>query len=200
MSWTASLPFKGHFCHPTDVFKSIIGNRVRPLSVHYFHIQRLQAHYSVQSVSVPHHWWIWRGFWRPYSYHGLTPSYIICWELCPCFQWLWFTFPNQCHKSSTDWATAHWNAVISASIHLNKKNSSPYWTKALEPTLTVLPAPTLVIEFCWLSIETTQFYLRGTSCTCCAKFTLRIDHNTFSWSVELEITSTLAILLFLPTR
>ena len=31
----------------------------------------------------------------------------------------------------------------------------------------------------WLSIETTQFYLRGTSCTCCAKFTLQIDHNNF---------------------
>ena len=83
-------------------FQCIIGNRVRPLSVHYFHVQRLQAHYSVQSVFVPHHWWIWKGFWRSYSYHGLTPSYIICWELCPCFQWLWFTFPNQCHRFSTD--------------------------------------------------------------------------------------------------
>ena len=46
-------------------FQCIIGNRVWPLSVHYFHVQRFQAHYSVQSISLPHPWWIWKGFRRP---------------------------------------------------------------------------------------------------------------------------------------
>ena len=51
-----------------------------------------------------------------------------------------------------------------------------------------------------LALKRRNSTLRGTSCTCRAKFTLRIDHNSFSWSAELDITSTLAILLFLPTR
>ncbi len=41
-----------------------IGNRVWPVSVYYFHLQRLQEHYLVHSISLPHHWWIWKGFWR----------------------------------------------------------------------------------------------------------------------------------------
>ena len=83
----------------------IIGDRVWPVSVYYFHLQRLKAHFSVQSISLPHHWWIWKGFWNPKSYHGLTPRCKICWELFPCFQWFWFAFANQCHRFSTFWAT-----------------------------------------------------------------------------------------------
>ena len=59
-------------CHSKVIFVSnryfqcIIGNRVWPVSIYCFqHVQRLQAHYLLQSVSLPHYWWIWKGFWRP---------------------------------------------------------------------------------------------------------------------------------------
>ena len=58
--------FQRSFLSCNRWFQCIIGNQVQePLSVHYFHVQRFQAHYSVQSISLPHPWWIWNGFRRP---------------------------------------------------------------------------------------------------------------------------------------
>ncbi len=57
--------FQRSFLSCNRWFQCIIGIRVRPLWVHYLHVQGFQSHYSVQAISLPHQWWIWKGFRRP---------------------------------------------------------------------------------------------------------------------------------------
>ena len=57
--------FQRSFLSCNRWFQCIIGNPVRPLWVHYLHVQGFQSHYSVQSISLPHQRWIWKGFRRP---------------------------------------------------------------------------------------------------------------------------------------
>jgi hypothetical protein len=53
MSWTASLPFYGHFCLETDFSMHRWKPSMTCFSIHF------------PCTSFPHHWWIWKGFRRP---------------------------------------------------------------------------------------------------------------------------------------
>ena len=73
-------------------FQWIIGIRLLwPFWIHTVHVQRLQAHYLIQSnCCLPNYWWIWKGFWGPQTCHWFASSRKTCWELFPHFEWTRF--------------------------------------------------------------------------------------------------------------
>jgi hypothetical protein len=66
MSWTASLPFKGHFCLNTNVFNESLETEYDLFEYTTSTMYRRSNHIIRINPSVlPHFWWIWGGFWWP---------------------------------------------------------------------------------------------------------------------------------------
>jgi hypothetical protein len=99
MSWTASLPFKGHFCLETDVFNASLETEYDlfqyTTSIYRGakHIIRLSPSLCPSLVNLKR---ILEAIVLSQTYFELQ----IRWELFPCFQWFWFAFANQCHRFS----------------------------------------------------------------------------------------------------
>ena len=94
MEWIGTLSFKGHRCFDTDDYCSSLETNLDLFQfATCFLLQRCQlceADCSVQSLVVPHCGGLWKGFWRPSSYHRFMPIRKKLWELYPCVEWWWW--------------------------------------------------------------------------------------------------------------
>jgi hypothetical protein len=63
MAWTASLPFKGHFCHEADDFKASLETEY-DLFQYTTSVYKGSKHIIRFSPSLypNYHWWMWKGF------------------------------------------------------------------------------------------------------------------------------------------
>jgi hypothetical protein len=148
MSWTASLPFKGHFCLETDIFNA-------SLETEYDLFQYTTSIYKGSKHIIrfsPSLYPITGGFGKDSGGHSRIPDLLQAAKSLGNRALLsngYGLHPSPTKMLQTQMSSqsnAYWNAVISASICLNKEETiPPHWSKALVLTLTVLP-PTLEIR------------------------------------------------------
>jgi hypothetical protein len=185
MSWTGSLPFKGHFCHATDVFNA-------PLETEYNLFQYTTSMYKgsqhiIQfSLSL---YPITGGFGKDSGGHSLITDLLQAAKSV-----------GNCALVSNRYGlhspTNVNNLVLTEQCILKCSNFCKYLSErggissALNQgtgtdsyRVTTYTGDKKDARGCkssaGLALKRRNSTLRGTSYTCCAKFTLQIDHNSF---------------------
>jgi hypothetical protein len=184
MSWTASLPFKGHFCHATDVFNASLETEY-DLFQYTTSMYKGSKHIIRFSLSL---YLITGGFGKDSGGHTLitdllqaaksvgncalvsngydlhSPTNVT--DLVPTEQRI-LKCTNFCKYLSEQ-------GGISSALNQGTGTDSYHVTTYTEDKKNARGC-----KSSGLALKRHNSTLQGTSCTCCAKFTLRIDHNSF---------------------
>ena len=94
MEWIGTLPFKGHRCFDTDNYCPSSETNLdlfQFATSFYKGVKGVKQIVRFSPLLYPiGRWGLWKGFWRPSSYHRYMPSCKKPWELCPCVEWWWW--------------------------------------------------------------------------------------------------------------
>ena len=184
MSWTASLPFKGHFCSETDVFDA-------SLEAEYDIFQYTTSMYKGSKHVIrfsPSLYPISDGFGKDSGGHSLITDLLLaarslgnCALVSNGFGW---RAPTQATALQVEQRTLKCSNFRKYSSFEGEGMSSTLneGTGTDPYRVTTYTGDKKNARGCkssGLALKRRNSTLRHTSCTCRAKFTIRIDHNSF---------------------
>jgi len=163
MSWTASLPFKGHFCHATDDFNAFIrfspslypinGGFRKDSGGHSLITDLLQAAKSVGNCALVSNGYGLR------SPTNVTDVLLTDQRVLKCSNFRQYSSEEGGMSCTLNQSTGTDSYRVTTYTG-DKKNARGCKSSGI-------------------GLKRRNSTLRGTSCTCRVKFTLRIDHNSF---------------------
>ena len=186
MSWTASLPFKGHFCHATDDFNASLETKYKNLFQYTTSMYKGSKHIIRFSPSL---YPITGGFGKDSGGHSLITDLLQAAKSVGNCALVSNGYGLRSPTNVTDHVVPPEQRIlkcsnfrkylpeqggISSTLNQGTGTDSYHVT-----TYTGDKKNARGCKSSGLALKRCNSALRGTSCTCRAKFTLGIDHNSF---------------------
>jgi hypothetical protein len=184
MSWTASLPFKGHFCHETDVFNASLETENN-----FFQYTTSMYKGSKHIIRFnPSLYPITGGFGKDSGGHRLITDLVQAEKSVGTCSLVSNGYglhsptkvtdpvPSEQHIFKCSNFRKYWSEEGGISSALNQGTGTNSYGVT---TYTGDKKNARGCKSSGLALKRRNSTLCSTFCTCCAKFTLRIDHNSF---------------------